>query len=281
MITAKEYNDLWKNGFNDIVKENKLPDYSRFRERENMLEDYLDIFRGLNTRNDREGSDAIIYPHPFFNEGISEQKQKQKKIKYILVGESAPQMKPPRYANGNCKIKGRDKANTYFYNATHLGNTNYLSSVRIAFNCPDYKPCPENKIQTLQCLAENGVLVLDLFPFAYNYSTSERDKLNNKNITKTYWDDISNPASLINRLKHISPLLDPDWDLCLIAPCKISSYIINPKNGFKALKITPSGLHPQTFRDVLPYQKRCNGYNWKKLATTKWSPGSKLIQIAF
>ena len=54
MLTRPQYENLWETHFSRIVPASILmPDYCEYLNREHMLEDYLDIFRGINTRASR------------------------------------------------------------------------------------------------------------------------------------------------------------------------------------------------------------------------------------
>ena len=68
MLTINEYKKLWDDNFASLTKE-AIPSYDEYRRRENMLEDYLDIFRGKSTREERSSEEGIkwYYEHPFFN----------------------------------------------------------------------------------------------------------------------------------------------------------------------------------------------------------------------
>ena len=52
MLTEKQYIELWGTYFSNITNQN-CPDFEQYIIRENMLEDYLDLFRGINTRDQR------------------------------------------------------------------------------------------------------------------------------------------------------------------------------------------------------------------------------------
>lgn len=280
-MTRAQYKNLWDNLFTLQADEASIPQFDEYLLRENQLEDYLDIFRGFNTRPEREGTAVMPYPHPYFNSDGVPKLTEIPKIKYLLVAESAMPLRPSIPVNG-CNSVGGDKANTYFYDITHLKSTPYLSSPRIAFSCHSEQPCPENKINTLLSLASKGVLLMDLFPFALSYNTEIRQGLNVAGVTESFWNDPVNPYSLQNRLHAINALIDSKWDLALIAPCKISSFIIDTISLFPALAVIPGGIHPAKFRDHHSDTTRCGAAKWKKLGVTSaGSPSSHLIEIAF
>lgn len=275
IMNSAEFNSLWGAGFAHHTKE-AIPSYSDFLIAERMLEDYLDIFRGHNTR---ESGLKMPYPHPFFDTKGNSILSKKPCIKYILIGEARP---PKKGCNLNdC---GGDKSNTFFYDIRHIKSTPWLNAPRINWGCSSYSPCPNDKIQTLLCLASKGVLLLDLFPFAVSYS-SIRNRLNDSGLTKSYWDNPKNSYNLQDRIKRISKVLCKDWDLTFVAPCLISEFIINPSNGFNPLTINPIGNHPTTFRLELYDESRCVsskfGHEWKKIAVSQIGPSAHLLGLSF
>lgn len=280
-MTHTQYTDLWNDHLAPHTVGIIMPSYNEYLLRENQLEDYLDIFRGVDSRPNREGAITMPYPHPFFNADGSPKLKEKPCVKYLLVGEAAPPLNPVAPTTECLGIVG-DKANTYFFDIKHLKQTPYFSSPRTAFNCPNERPCPENKIDALLCLASKGVLLLDLFPFSISYTTALRHVLNTTGITMDFWNNKVNPYSLQNRLKVINALLHPKWDLTLIAPCLISSFILDPINHFPPISIIPIGIHPKTFRHLMPDPTRCGGHEWRKLGVTSaGSPSSHLVSISF
>jgi hypothetical protein len=275
-MTRREFNDQWNRDFAGLppLAGVPMPNYDDYRISERMLEDYLDIFRGYNTR---EGENIMPYPHPFFDGDGNSLLGFKPCIKYILIGEARPQNVASRLNDCN-----GDEANTYFYNIQHVGMTPWLNAPRLNWGCPQFWPCPNNKVQTLLCLASNGVLLLDIFPFAITYGPI-RPVLNGGGITRNYWDSPANPYSLSNRINAINGLLCDDWDLSLIAPCIISGYIINPINVFPQIASIPAGLHPAQFRTMMPDATRCPlGADWRKVAVSSaGAPTQNLINISF
>jgi len=151
MLTLTEYEHLWQAHFFGIVPAGVImPDYCEYLNREHMVEDYLDIFRGINTRASRaiQPCHGWYYPHPFFDK---EGKGKIEKpcIKYIMIGEAA---RP-------------DTAGTYFYNINHANRTDYFSAPCNAFSVVNGP-----KTDRLIDLASKGVVLLDIFPFALDYN---------------------------------------------------------------------------------------------------------------
>ena len=183
MLTRREYEDLWNSHFTGVGirvvdNPNNCPtDYCDYLIREHMFEDYLDIFRGINSRGHRkiklceEGNNE---PHPFFNEKgelIKSDGHKMTKpvLKYIMIGEAAP-----------------SKSGTYFYDINQINKTAWLSAPLNAFfnarmtAVPYIKPTHSLEQRDLLFeLANQGYLLIDLFPFAINYKNIRQ----NLNIT--------------------------------------------------------------------------------------------------
>lgn len=272
-----EFENLWNRHFAHLPPfvGAPIPNFGEFNIRERMIEDYIDIFRGYNSR---EGNVEMPYPHPFFDSNGNPLLTNKTCIKYILIGEAPPIFNPPVF--NEC---GGDIANTYFYNVTHVGTTPWLNAPRLNWGCPPYQPCPANKIQTLLCLASKGVLLLDLFPYALSYTSAIRNSLNTTGATRSFWDDPTNPYNLQDRIQAIQHLLCNDWDLSLVAPCIISGYIINPANAFPPIAAIPAGIHPAQFRTLMPDNTRCPlGADWRKVAVSSaGAPTQHLINISF
>ncbi|MFZ4679353.1 MAG: hypothetical protein ACOYLP_04215 [Flavobacterium sp.] len=291
MLTIAEYNDLWihnpcgMGSFATITGIAVPPPYADYVIRENMLEDYLDIFRGINTRHIRQiiPVGGWYYEHPFFNADGTFKLKEKPCIKYLMIGEAAPKKNISSF-----NLCVGDQANTYFYNLIHIGTivglrktpTPWLNAPRITWGCPPFQECPSNKFETLICLASKGVLLLDIFPFSISYNTRIRRNLNHFGITSYFWNNHLNPYNLESRIMSINHLLCDKWDLCMVAPNTISEFIVDPINGFPELSILPPGLHVGNFRDILPDVTRPN--DWRKIAVTiGGSPSSHLISVAF
>jgi hypothetical protein len=174
------------------------PCYHEYLQREIYFNDYLDLFRNLRTfvRRFHDGRfyvaitgcpilgilgipkhdiytiniDGVVYLLVDYDYPWTTTELKKKRcIKYLMIGECAAPLKPVIPVNRKCTIPNGDINNTFFYNILHLKSTPYLNAPRLAFGCPDYRPCPENKVETLLCLANKGVLLIDIFPYAINY----------------------------------------------------------------------------------------------------------------
>jgi hypothetical protein len=280
-MTQAIYNDLWGQHFANLTNQ-AIPDYGQFLISERMFEDYLDIFRGKNTRL-IEHENIMPYPHPFFD-GQNPKLKEKPYIKYIMIGEARPPQNP-----SNLNDCGGDTANTYFYNVTHVKSTPWLNAPRINWGCPIFTPCPNNKIETLLCLASKGVLLIDLYPFAIYFTPQIRAQFVMSGVTASFWNDPFNPYNLQTRLNVISNLLCPNWDLAMVAPCNTSGPILNDPITFPTINVIGNpGIHPANFRDILFNVTRCNannpilGYsNWRKIAVAQQGPSAGLLAHAF
>lgn len=198
MKTKKEYTDCWNNTFGKLkVAQNSnvniantpldFPDYLK---RENMLEDYLDLFRNKDTSRERDSS-----KNPYFNDQSRIEDELNKPvgefcISYLLTGEAPP----------------ANSAN-YLYDYGAIGNNAYLGAVFNAQYPTDKKRYnlakflqTHSKLDALVVLASRGVLVLDIFPFALQYSTSLRRSLNKTNTSDFFFFDLTNTYSVASRI---------------------------------------------------------------------------------
>ncbi|MCX6230846.1 MAG: hypothetical protein NTZ33_04825 [Bacteroidetes bacterium] len=225
MLTLAEYNGLWEDNFAPIVGGILIPDYYQYIIRENMFEDYLDIFRGFNSRNNRVNQPIHwYYDHPFINNNGNLKLSKVPKIKYILIAEAAPK---------NIEVD----TITYIYNANIQGG-GYITAPLRAFTI---NPIGMNSISRLLNLASNGVLILDLFPFAIKYTTDLRNLLNKVGVTLSFFNNPNNIYCITNRIVsiHRGGLFAMDFkninpNACLIAPPiishKIATFLNIPEN---------------------------------------------------
>jgi len=277
-LTYDEYKDLWNSAFAPHCVGLEIPSYTDYLQREGMLDDYLDIFSGQSSRNTRL---AMPYDHPFFEPDGSPKIEKPPCIRYILIGEAPPVNRTPKLVKG-CSNPDGDSANSYFYDIRHLKQTNWLSSPRLNWGCPHYKPCPDNKIKCLSCLAANGVLLLDLYPYAIQISTSIRKRLNSAGTTSMFWNNGVNPYNLSARINSVGNLLCKEWDLSFVAPYVTAEFIINPINRFQPLKTIPAGLHSASFRNTNPNETRMQKSDWQKITICGGGgPSQYLIKDSF
>ena len=272
MLTLTEYEHLWKTHFSGIVPAGTLmPDYCEYLNREHMLEDYLDIFRGVDTRASRviQPCHGWYYPHPFFDEKGEGNIEKPLCIKYMLIAEACP-----------------EGGANYFYDINEIINQGYLNA---AYNATYGFAGPSipwvsfttkfDKVNCLLDLAKRGVLLLDIFPFAIKYKTI-RNSLNKIGTTANFWNGL-NAVSLENRVNTFTNLLCDDWDLCMIAPPIIALYVLN---NYIALRLLLGGRHSLRFKDIYicPHKLRSGNSDFKKFAINKSNnPDADLISCAF
>lgn len=193
MLTNDEYNNLWNynptgaGSFRSITGLIHPPNYQEYVIRENMFEDFLDIFRGKNTRNKRLCTSEILnYLHPFFNDAGTIILEKPS-IKYVLIGEAAPKKKED---NNELELI---KQLTYIYNIEISGGGQYITSILNAFKQKD----PEKTVDRLIEIAKQEVILFDIFPFALNYTPKIRETLNKSGLTEYFYN------SCLERIKKI------------------------------------------------------------------------------
>lgn len=220
MLTDEDYTDLWNAptpaGFGRGAT--PPPAYNDYVIRENQLEDYLDIFRGHDTRAGRPiPVGGWYYDHPFFPPPgvagfVPPPVAHNPTIRYILIAEAANPTAP-----------------TYFYNVLHLGNSRYYSAPRDAFGIPD-GPKPG----VLWQLAQQGVLLLDLYPFAINYRDI-RENLIFAGVSTHFWGipaPALAPETIGSRIHALAGLLDPQgFKLAFVAPPKLSHFLAEQINA--------------------------------------------------
>lgn len=198
MLTADDYHALWTNPMpTGFAMLGPAPAYADYVAREQMIQQYLDIFRG-----------RVTIPGNPFAALIAENKRRPK-IKYMMIAESAP------------------IGNTYFYNVNHGTNTCYFKEPIKAFRIEE-----AIKTQMLFDLANQGVLLLDLFPFIYNYDSPFRELLNLHGTTEYFWHTA--PDSICSRITGLidEGLVDADNPLLnFIAPPIISHQLATQLNA--------------------------------------------------
>ncbi|MCX7119799.1 MAG: hypothetical protein NTZ86_08075, partial [Legionellales bacterium] len=86
-----------------------------------------------------------------------------------------------------------------------------------------------DKIEKLIDIANRGVLLIDLFPFAIKYTTALRKTLARHNVTADFFDNIANPYNINARLIGLIGLKTKP-QIALVAPPKISHDIANRIN---------------------------------------------------
>lgn len=248
MLTRNQFEKLWSE-FAKASSKCSIPNYDEYVESENMFEDYLDIFRGKNTRTERSDSTRKwYYEHPFF-EGEKSKLKKTPCIKYVMIGEARPNPKSSKI--NKC---GGDEKNTYFYNVTHVKTTKWLSETCKAFLLFYTKPtCPNQKADFLLDLASKGYILIDLFPFAISFDSRSRKLLNKTKLTDLFFQTYLNEK--LNELckykcenNELKPMV------AFSGPAIIHHYLIHQiANGFLFLNHCYSTLAiPNHFIAPLP-----------------------------
>lgn len=140
MLTPEQYEALWIhtpneiNSFATITGIEAPPANDEYVIRENMFQDYLDIFRGVNTRGDivirPQEPGEWYYEHPFFNANGISLLEETPCIYNVLIGEAAPKKKGKEYKND---LKPHEYL-TYIYNVEIPGGGQYITSILNAFN---------------------------------------------------------------------------------------------------------------------------------------------------
>jgi hypothetical protein len=200
ILSHADYNFRWTApstvGFGQTVCP---PCYLEYLQREIYKQDYLDLFLnvktfyrtligdkyyvkitgcpilgGLGIPNHEiytifNGIDLCIlvdYEYPWSEEEL----KKERCIKYVMIGEAAPQQNPKIVGYGMA-----DNENSFFYNKLHLKNTNYFTEPCIVFDA-GIAPLATvlNKRNSLLEFANKGVILFDIYPFAISYSTPFR-----------------------------------------------------------------------------------------------------------
>ena len=259
MLTLAQYNNLWTSpmplGFARPLMHPTYPAYVDYVTRENQIQDYLDLFRGYNSR----GMAAVRgipeqvqiehgYDHPF--EGFFDNGPMA--IKYILIAEAALPLKTPIMGIAGPSFGGQfgDTANTFFYNINHLGGTPYFSAVMAAFGIP-----AGPKATRLFHLAQHGVLLLDLFPFSLNYKAGKptlRQRLVKAGVSSQFWGlpGFMGPETIGSRIDNLrmDGLLDPNKvQLAFLAPPILMHFLADQVNlGLLGTYGTVPRLGPNT-----------------------------------
>ena len=215
MLSYLDYQNKWTSpapvGFGRMLKD--MPSYHEYVIREIYQQDYLDLFLGAITFNrtplnggiyyvqitgdlildklgipldplytlSLNGNDYIMVDYKY--EWNDNELLKSRSIKYIMLGEAAPQI-VPRAFDGYAKI---DKQNSFFYNIKHEKGSNWLSAPIKALMKSSKKDL-KSKRNKLLFLADNGFILVDLFPFSFSYSSSFREYLIYKDASTSYKD---------------------------------------------------------------------------------------------
>jgi hypothetical protein len=246
ILSHADYNFRWTSpapvGFNQTTCP---PCYHEYIQREVYKQDYLDLFINIKTfernlidaryyvkvtgcpilgvlgipNNDLytimlDGALYLLvdYDYPWTDEEL----KKKRCIKYIMIGEAAPQQNP--------KIVGygvSDKKNSYYYNILHIKSTGYLTAPLEAFAIIN----TQKKVDLLK-LANASSILLDIFPFALNYK-SLRDHLNISGVSEYYFQE------LMDSINHFKTKYNCNEEVkgVFVAPPTISHWLANIVDG--------------------------------------------------
>lgn len=164
ILSEADYNTMWNIDFG--MAGAPPPAYHEYLQREVYKQDYFDLFGTGRTitypRRFKSGRWYVTilgitleveydYPFPTALKGAS----KVREIKYVLIGE-APYV-----------------GSTFFYNCLH-SSTAYINAPLIAFGGALTLTKPEKLIY----LANEGVVLFDLFPFSIGFSSTLRRRVN-------------------------------------------------------------------------------------------------------
>ena len=260
ILTNEEYNTLWTApapiGFGQI---GCPPCYHEYLQREIYAQDFLDLYIGEPTfirvpipvqggvkfYVQITGNPILgglgIPPHPILvllhggNEYLlidyaypwtPAELNVERYIRKVLIAEAAPPQNPRITIHGANNIQ-----NSYFYNYQHNNITPYFLDPCTAFAIP-----AGAKRDRLIGLADGGVVLLDLFPFALNYTSPFRNNLNLTGITNSFFNNVGNIYSVTNRVLEIiaNHLMCIDFingtNSVLIAPPIISFHLAHQIN---------------------------------------------------
>lgn len=227
ILSSLQFGQLWRDYFESFCPNQNLHIlYTSYLVRENALQDYLDIFRGVDTRQFRGQNNPNIgqnNPHRFqniLNNGYQ--------VNYLLIAEAPPV-----------------GVNYIYQNAMGA----YITAALNAFHVQGVGQL--NATQRLEQLANWGILILDLFPFNLDYNVlvnglSRRDILIAKHFTSDFFINTKVDYSIINRVNsyrcEINNFLNINnvTNTAFIAPPKINHYFGSLNcSGFFDLSSSP------------------------------------------
>lgn len=247
-LSPLKFGQLWREHFEIFLPNQKLNSlYQSYLRRENDLEDYLDIFRGIDTRQIR--SQNINVPHKFEEELV-----KGHIITYILIAEAAP------------------PGNNYIYTDA---SGEYILAALKAFNVKNLDEL--SPIAKLEKLAEKGILILDLFPFNLDFNLkirgagiTLRESLIAKHITSDFLINTKVIYSIINRVNclrcEINNFLNHEAiNTAFMATPKINNYLgaLN-FSGFFDLSKSPIKIQKghNSFNQHVSIDHTWDRYSW-------------------
>ena len=152
-------------------------------------------------------------------------KTKELKDIHILIGEA-----PPYYPNNNYPKTENRK---YFYDEVQSMNTGYfIWPCKHFLEISDWKKEDRSKQKLLDCLANKGVIIFDIFPFPIFQSTDIRDKITwgiTQEDEKTVSEFYSSRESKFN--EYLEKYFSPRFNQLLTSFCdkNIKIYMFAPK----------------------------------------------------
>ena len=247
ILSHADYLHRWTapapHGFGQIIPP---PCYHAYLQREIYFQDYLDLFLNVQTfdRTLIHGKYYVkitgniilgglaVPEHDLYTtieNGISyllvdydypwtDVELNQKRcIKYVMIGEAAPQQNPKTVGYGVS-----DKKNSYYYNILHIKSTGYLTAPLESFAIIKN---PQKKVDLLN-LANASSILLDIFPFALNYKLL-RHHLNISGVSEYYFQE------LMDSINHFKTKYNCNEEVkgVFVAPPTISHWLANIVNG--------------------------------------------------
>ena len=274
---------LWRNpapaGFGQIIAP---PSYHEYVQREIYQQDYLDLFIGNPIETFQRNRHLIpglflvpiagdphlgalgIPPDPLFVDVVGgieylrvdydypwprTEFKKKRCVKFLMIGEAAPILKP-KIPLG-LPYGGNDNQNAFFYNKTHTKGTNWLTEPVAAFVNTGIAAPAANKTARLLFLANCSYYLIDLFPFAINYSTDFRAALNDTppvyGVSEEFYMNYLIPK--INLLMA-SGLFCENSIMAFSGPPKIHHHLINQINNPASPLAIPAGIRCHTYQNT-------------------------------
>ena len=271
ILSHTEYNNHWEK---DFGQNGFLPSYHEYLQREIYKQDYLDLFiinvktfdrtliddkyyvkitgcpilGGLGIPNNGiytilHGIDLFILVDYHYPWTIAEL-EKERCIKYVMIGEAAPS-DMAYFFYYILELQNEKTLNKNEKDKIVKDYKGYVTAPYIAFFGGEVESCNDKgKKQILLDFADKGVILLDIFPFAFTYDSKIRYSLNNKGKTINYFKKLIKEN--FNGKKDVKGVF--------IAPPIISHFLaIEVNNGLK----TP-----------ISFRKEINTFNPPHITTT-------------
>ena len=241
MMTQVQYERFWHTLVAPLNSKIVMPSYYAYLQREVYFQDYLDLFiktskneitfsRSLvdgvltvelpialiqdndqHTRIDENGLVKLVVEHDFrFSE---ESFNKQREIKYVLIGEAPP---------SSGKFIYIDASGSY---------------ITAPLRANGHKTISEDSAKRLEKFAESGYVLLDLFPFSFDFNSHKKLRKTLASSAPLMQHSILKLEQAIHALSNKSS----DWKFCFVAPetttMAIIERIIGSNQRFAGLPI--------------------------------------------